>query len=90
MRSHTKNSTQTFDFWPVMGCDFAIVSIAICGCGVNSLIKYHMLSNLLLSYTTGVDMNEACGPEAELESDEDHRNASSGELGAQHQLGVVN
>ena len=49
-----------------------------------------MLSNLLLSYTTGVDMNEACGPEAELESDEDHGNASSGKLCAKHQLGVVN
>ena len=34
-------------------------------------------------------MNEPCGPEAELESDEDNGNASSGKLGTQHQLGVV-
>ena len=38
-----------------------------------------------LRHSTGVDMNQASGPKAKLESNEEHWDAGPGNLGTKHQ-----
>ena len=57
---------------------------------VNMLNRYRLMCRyLLLSHSTGVDMNYPSIQKTQLKSNKDHGNASSGKLGAQHQLGVI-